>query len=94
MPQTLDLSSYRRYFPALAQNINGKQAIYFDNPGGTQVAQQVIDAMVSYLREANANTNGALLPASVPIRLSRRLAAPWPIFYTQPVRVRSSSGQT
>jgi len=61
MPQTLDLSSYRRYFPALAQNINGKQAIYFDNPGGTQVAQQVIDAMVSYLREANANTNGAFV---------------------------------
>ena len=61
MPQTLDLSSYRRYFPALAQNINGKQAIYFDNPGGTQVAQQVIDAMVSNLREANANTNGAFV---------------------------------
>ena len=61
MPQTLDLSAYRRYFPALAQNINGKQAIYFDNPGGTQVAQQVIDAMVSYLREANANTNGAFV---------------------------------
>ncbi len=61
MRKTLDLSSYRRYFPALAQNINGKQAIYFDNPGGTQVAQQVIDAMVSYLREANANTNGAFV---------------------------------
>jgi cysteine desulfurase family protein (TIGR01976 family) len=61
MSQALDLSSYRRYFPALAQNINGKQAIYFDNPGGTQVAQQVIDAMVSYLREANANTNGAFV---------------------------------
>lgn len=59
--QALDLSSYRRYFPALAQVVNGKQAIYFDNPGGTQVAQQVIDAMVSYFREANANTHGAFL---------------------------------
>jgi len=59
MPQTLNLSSYRRYFPALAQIVNGKQATYFDNPGGTQVAQQVIDAMVDYFREANANTNGA-----------------------------------
>jgi cysteine desulfurase family protein (TIGR01976 family) len=59
MPQSLDLSSYRRYFPSLALDVNGKQAIYFDNPGGTQVAQQVIDAMVSYLREANANTHGA-----------------------------------
>ncbi len=61
MSQVLDLSSYRRYFPSLAQDVNGKQAIYFDNPGGTQVAQQVIDAMVSYFREANANTHGAFL---------------------------------
>ncbi len=34
--QALDLSSYRRYFPSLAQVVNGKQAVYFDNPGGTQ----------------------------------------------------------
>ena len=59
--QALDLSSYRRYFPSLAQVVNGKQAVYFDNPGGTQVAQQVVDAMVSYFREANANTHGAFL---------------------------------
>jgi len=61
MPQTLNLSPYRRYFPALAQTINNKQAIYFDNPGGTQVAQQVIDAMVAYFRESNANTQGAFV---------------------------------
>jgi cysteine desulfurase family protein (TIGR01976 family) len=59
--QVLDLSSYRRYFPSLILDVNGKQAIYFDNPGGTQVAQQVIDAMVSYFREANANSHGAFL---------------------------------
>src|SRR5260221_11273896 len=61
MPQTLNLSPYRRYFPALAQTIKNKQAIYFDNPGGTQVAQQVIDAMVAYFRESNANTQGAFI---------------------------------
>lgn len=61
MSQALDLSSYRRYFPSLMQDVNGKQAIYFDNPGGTQVAQHVIDAMVSYFREANANAHGAFL---------------------------------
>lgn len=61
MPHTLNLSPYRRYFPALAQTINNKQAIYFDNPGGTQVAQQVIDAMVAYFRESNANTQGAFI---------------------------------
>jgi selenocysteine lyase/cysteine desulfurase len=45
---TLDLSSYRSYFPSLAQEMNGRQVVYFDNPGGTQVALQVIDAMVNY----------------------------------------------
>jgi len=61
MPQTLDLSPYRRYFPSLAQALDNQQTIYFDNPGGTQVAQQVIDAIVAYFREANANTHGAFI---------------------------------
>lgn len=57
----LDLSPYRSYFPSLAQEIGGQQVVYFDNPGGTQVASQVIDAMVAYFRTANANTGGAFL---------------------------------
>src|SRR3984893_16508440 len=57
----LDLSPYRAYFPSLAQEIDGKAVVYFDNPGGTQVASQVIDAMVAYFRAANANTGGAFL---------------------------------
>ncbi len=61
MSQVLDLSSYRHYFPSLSLDVNGKQAIYFDNPGGTQVAQQVVDAMLSYFRSANANSHGAFL---------------------------------
>src|SRR2546429_1027605 len=61
MVQPPDLSYYRRYFPSLDLEVDGKKAIYFDNPGGTQVAQQVIDAMVTYFREANANTHGAFL---------------------------------
>src|SRR6516164_11307572 len=59
--QSQDLSYYRRYFPSLSLDVNGRKAIYFDNPGGTQVAQQVIDAMVSYFLEANANSHGAFL---------------------------------
>jgi cysteine desulfurase family protein (TIGR01976 family) len=59
--QPFDLSPYRRYFPSLRQEVNGKQAIYFDNPGGTQVALQVVDAMVAYFLEANANSHGAFL---------------------------------
>lgn len=61
MPQTPDLSSYRRYFPSLASTVGEQPTIYFDNPGGTQVAQQVIDGIVAYLRTSNANTGGAFL---------------------------------
>src|SRR5438552_1055144 len=64
MTQSPDLSYYRRYFPSLDLEVEGRKAIYFDNPGGTQVAQQVIDAMVSYFREANANTHGAFLTSA------------------------------
>src|SRR5438046_8999915 len=64
MTQSPDLSYYRRYFPSLDLEFEGKKAIYFDNPGGTQVAQEVIDAMVTYFREANANTHGAFLTSN------------------------------
>src|SRR5690242_10018682 len=57
----LDLSPSRVYFPSLSQEINGQQVAYFDNPGGTQVALQVIDAVTDYYRTANANTGGAFL---------------------------------
>src|SRR5258708_19196811 len=72
MSQVLDLSSYRRYFPSLAQVVDGKQARYLDNPGGTKVAQKVIDAMISYFRESNANTHGAFLTSQ---RTDRVIAA-------------------
>ena len=64
MAQIRDLSYYRRFFPSLDLEVEGRRAIYFDNPGGTQVAQQVIDAMVTYMREANANTHGAFLTSN------------------------------
>ena len=64
MTQSPDLSYYRHYFPSLDLEFEGKKAIYFDNPGGTQVVQQVIDAMVTYFREANANTHGAFLTSN------------------------------
>ena len=64
MAQIPDLSYYRRFFPSLDLEVEGRKAIYFDNPGGTQVAQQVIDAMVTYMREANANSHGAFLTSN------------------------------
>ncbi len=54
----LDVQAIRRQFPALQENYNGKPAIFFDNPGGTQVPQCVIDAISDYLIRRNANTHG------------------------------------
>jgi cysteine desulfurase family protein (TIGR01976 family) len=50
----LDLSTIREQFPALRQ-----PAVFFDNPGGTQVAQAVVDRMLAYLTTSNANHEGA-----------------------------------
>ncbi|MFZ5517767.1 MAG: cysteine desulfurase-like protein [Candidatus Zhuqueibacterota bacterium] len=48
----------RSQFPALNRTVNGFPAIYFDGPGGTQAPQRVIDKMVDYLQNHNANTHG------------------------------------
>jgi cysteine desulfurase family protein (TIGR01976 family) len=57
----LDLAWVRSQFPALAQTVKGHQAVFLDGPGGTQVPQQVIDAIADYLARNNANTGGAYL---------------------------------
>ena len=50
----LDLERVRHQFPALAGN-----AVFLDNPGGTQVVKNCLDRMLDYLIEANANHDGA-----------------------------------
>lgn len=55
---TLDLSLIRSQFPALK-----KDAIFLDNPAGTQIAQQSLDRMNQYLIETNANLHGAFATA-------------------------------
>jgi len=49
----------REQFPALRRRIDGRNAVFLDGPGGTQVPQPVIDAVVGYLCSHNANTHGA-----------------------------------
>lgn len=50
----LDTTAIRSQFPALQ-----KPAIFFDNPGGTQIAQPAIDRILDYLTTHNANHGGA-----------------------------------
>jgi cysteine desulfurase family protein (TIGR01976 family) len=51
---SLDLIQIQAQFPALA-----REAIFFDNPGGTQAARQSIDRMLEYITRHNANHGGA-----------------------------------
>jgi cysteine desulfurase/selenocysteine lyase len=45
----------RKDFPILSRTVNGKPLIYFDNGATTQKPKQVIDAIVKYYTEQNAN---------------------------------------
>ena len=56
-----DVDWVRAQFPALQQEVNGRPAVFFDAPGGTQVPQRVIDAISHYLATSNANNHGAFL---------------------------------
>lgn len=54
-----DVAAIRRQFPALAQLHDGRPVVFFDNPGGTQCPQSVIDAVAGYLTRDNSNHGGA-----------------------------------
>jgi len=55
---TFDLDTIRARFPALSIIDGESPRIYFDNPGGTQVSQDVIDSMSDCLVQSNANVQG------------------------------------
>ena len=48
-------AAIRGQFPSLNTQIDGITPVYFDNPAGMQVPQQVIDAVSGYYRTMNAN---------------------------------------
>jgi cysteine desulfurase family protein (TIGR01976 family) len=58
MPR-FDVDALRAQFPALARQEGDRPAVFLDGPGGTQVPQRVIDAIVDYYRHSNANAGGA-----------------------------------
>ncbi len=56
----LDPSVIRSQFPSLA-----RPAIFFDNPGGTQIAKHSLDRINQYLLQSNANHEGAFLTSRI-----------------------------
>src|SRR4051794_40813480 len=53
--KNVDVYAVRQQFPILTREVKGKPLIYFDNAATTQKPQVVIDALVNYYSEYNAN---------------------------------------
>jgi len=52
---TFDVNKIRQGFPILKQKVHGKPLIYLDNAATSQKPQQVIDALINYYKNYNAN---------------------------------------
>jgi len=53
----LDVDAIRRQFPILSREVKGKTLVYFDNAATAQKPQSVIDALISYYTQYNANVH-------------------------------------
>lgn len=53
----LDVFAIRQQFPALNRQVKGQPLVYFDNAATTQKPQVVIDALVDYYSNYNANVH-------------------------------------
>ncbi len=51
----LNIAKIREDFPILKRVVNGKPLVYFDNAATSQTPQIVIDAIVDYYSNYNAN---------------------------------------
>lgn len=52
------VNQIRNQFPSLKRTHYGLPAVYFDGPGGSQVVQGSIDAIVTYMSNGGANLHG------------------------------------
>ncbi len=55
---SIDVEAVRARFPALRRTVDGRMAAYLDGPGGTQVPDQVIEAMAAFLGAGGSNLGG------------------------------------
>ncbi|WP_414828050.1 aminotransferase class V-fold PLP-dependent enzyme [Alteromonas sp. H39] len=54
---SLDVQALRAQFPILDQQIDGKPLVYLDNAATTQKPQAVIDALMAFYTQCNANVH-------------------------------------
>src|ERR1041384_1576076 len=51
----LDVNSIRKQFPVLNRMVKGNPLVYFDNAATSQKPQAVIDELIKYYKDYNAN---------------------------------------
>lgn len=52
---TFDVETIRKDFPILSRQVNGQPLVYLDNAATSQTPQQVIDVIIDYYSNYNAN---------------------------------------
>jgi len=75
----LDSSAVRGQFPSLK-----RAAVFFDNPGGTQIAKHSLERIHQYLLECNANHGGAFATSMASDALLEQARAAMADFYNAP----------
>jgi cysteine desulfurase/selenocysteine lyase len=55
IPKSLDIAAVRQEFPILRREVKGRPLIYLDNAATSQKPRQVIEALVHYYSNQNAN---------------------------------------
>jgi cysteine desulfurase / selenocysteine lyase len=53
--KSFDVVAIRKQFPVLERKVKGKDLVYFDNAATAQKPQVVVDALVNYYQQYNAN---------------------------------------
>jgi cysteine desulfurase family protein (TIGR01976 family) len=53
----------RRDFPSLSQKSEGRDLVFLDGPGGSQVPSVVLDAMTDFYKTCNVNAHGNFPPS-------------------------------
>ena len=76
-PPGLDLGQIRKRFLALERQEGGRPVVYLDGPGGSQVPDEVAEAVHAYLISSNANCDGPFATSTDTDRMigEARLAA-------------------
>ncbi len=54
---SFDVAAIRAEFPILSQTVDGKPLVYLDNGATTQKPQVVIDSLVDFYTQCNANVH-------------------------------------